>query len=111
MSDRKLYTNRLIFSVMHLCERTRELAQTPSPDALALMPMRECLGIIERTLDELGGALTPPDESEEPGAAPIEHPGFGAQDQPSVDAPRAPFPSGPAGPVFSSWLVGAEDLD
>ena len=107
MSDRKLYTNRLIFSVMHLCERTRELAETPSPDALALMPVRECLGIIERVLDELGDALTP----DEPDAAPIVRPSFGARETPAVDAPRAPFPSGPAGPVFSSWLVGAEDLD
>jgi hypothetical protein len=75
--------NRLIYGVTHLCMRTRELAQTPAPEPIALMPVRECLDLIERTLDELGHALVP-------GA-----PRTGASEARSGD----------------SWLVGADERD
>jgi hypothetical protein len=75
--------NRLIFGVTHLCARTRELAQTPSPDPLALMPVRECLDLLERTLDQLGHALSP----------------------------RPPLPGAPAATAEPSWLVGADERD
>ena len=83
MSESRLYMNRLILGVTHLCARTRELAQTPSPEPITLMPVRECLDLLERTLDQLGHAL----------------------------APRPPLPGTPEPRSEASWLAGTDERD
>jgi hypothetical protein len=59
LNESKLYMNRLILGVTHLCSRTRELAETPGPEPIAVMPIRECLAMLGRTVDELEEALEP----------------------------------------------------
>ena len=83
MSESRLYMSRLILGVTRLCARTRELAQAPSPEPIALMPVRECLDLLERTLDQLGHAL----------------------------GPRPPLPGRPQPRSEASWLVETDERD
>lgn len=58
MSDKELYTKCLILGVTHLCERTRQLARHPHAGFLVVMPVRESLELLQRTVRELERALT-----------------------------------------------------
>lgn len=65
----------LILDVAHLCERTRELAESGRRDAAALGPVREALDCVRRAADSLGAcweleSLSPalPQEPEQPTA-------------------------------------------
>jgi hypothetical protein len=91
VDESKLYMNRLILGVTHLCTRTRELAGTRGAEPIALMPIRECLDMLGHTVDELANAL-------DRAAA-----GSG------VDGPRAALPRAAAPEPEVSWLVGADE--
>ena len=53
MNESRQLLKGLIWGVAHLCVRTRELAQSGSREPMALLPLRESLDVLLRTMDEL----------------------------------------------------------
>jgi hypothetical protein len=57
LDESKLFVNLFILGVTHLCARTRELAESRPDGPFALLPIRESLDLLRRTVDELDRSL------------------------------------------------------
>jgi len=62
------YLRNLIFSVCHLCDRTRDLAKSGSRDPASAQPVRDAMEVVRATLDALCDSWT----GEVPAALPVD---------------------------------------
>jgi len=71
VDDSKPLQRSLILAVVHLCSRTREFAEGHHRHPLSLMPVRESVDMVLRTIDALE-TLWDPDAPPAPGSDPAE---------------------------------------